>query len=84
MLDGKCKLNSDSSLIVDRQRKKAFPAVLEPDIRKAIGSYVWSNSANVHATANIQRALILEGAHVPANADVSDAIITPWGDIAVE
>ncbi|MBD3391874.1 MAG: NTP transferase domain-containing protein [Chitinivibrionales bacterium] len=83
VFDGACELDIGNTTYVDWQNKRAYPSALQAGARDALGPYTWCNSLDIETGARLHHAVVLEGARVGRDAEVSNTIVTPWGDLHI-
>ena len=75
---------SSTILVLATRDRQAYPNSLAPEVRESLGPYVWTDSDDIAATATVRRAVVLAGARIEADADITETIVTPWGEIRFE
>jgi NDP-sugar pyrophosphorylase family protein len=80
-LDGRIALDTMGNMVVDRQKKAAWPQGLPARAAQGLGAYTWSDSARIHPSAVLHDCVVLDNVEVGPGEAHSHCILTPWGVI---
>ncbi|NLG19510.1 MAG: NTP transferase domain-containing protein [Fibrobacter sp.] len=81
VLDAQSGIEAGEKLKINYAQKYCVPEMLYE--RFFPGPYAWVETVNVGEGCRISRSVVLEGVEISGGVNITDSILTPWGDIKI-
>jgi mannose-1-phosphate guanylyltransferase len=82
VMAGRFALPLPSDMVVDRDRRSAWRREMAPEKAAPVGPDTWVESLDIDPGARLERTVVLRDASIGAD-HITDAIVTRWGQTAV-
>ncbi len=83
VVSGQYSLPIPDGYTFDPSGKRCYPSTMTAGAVDALGSDVWCDSEDISPSASVRRSVVFTAAKVGHTETVSDALVTPWGRIAL-
>jgi NDP-sugar pyrophosphorylase family protein len=84
VLGKRLALSTSPDLVIDFDKKRAYPRAYSPEENSALGSNVWCEAESIPKGILIEKSVIMKDAVVPLKGPINNMILTPWGEIKID
>jgi NDP-sugar pyrophosphorylase family protein len=84
VLGKRLALSTPLDLVIDFDKRRAYPRAYSPEENSALGSDVWCEAESIPKGILIEKSVIMKDAEIPLKGPINNTILTPWGAIKID
>ena len=84
VLEKRATLSSPMDMIVNFEKKQAYPKSCSGKQISSFGANVWCEVEGIPEGIFIEKSVIMKGALMPLRKQITNVLVTPWGEIKID